>query len=355
MRDVTTTHHQAAVRILAALSLTAATLAGTAASATAATPLTVASTVGVPGTLPGGAFSQPLAAEAPDGTVFVVTSTSGGAAVYSVSPAGVVHLADKVTGPVTALAADASTLYVGTRKAISSYQRSNGKLLRQWPLSPTPRGLSQLAVAGNRVWGLLTPVGIHPAPSSLVELDPTQAARVATVNGVADTERIAATTTGIEYVTAKSTTLVRRSNTGVVTSTKTLLAVNLSLSGPAAIQAEVVSAGRLFVKFSAGQGLDAVTYTYNATTLAGPLGPAAFNAEASLGVTMSSGLGLLETAAPGDLPCTSGVHPCIARYGSGGVSGAALSLPYDEASAPLGPVAAVVVTKGTTQKVLRLA
>src|SRR5207244_2287253 len=124
---------------------------------------------------------------------------------------------------------------------------------RRWALSPTPRALSQLTVAGNRVWGLLTPVGVHRAPSSLVELDPTQLARVATVNGVADTLSIASTTTGIEYVTDKSSTLVRRTNTGMVTTAKTHLAVNLSLSGPGAIQAQLVSGGRLLVKFSAGQ------------------------------------------------------------------------------------------------------
>lgn len=348
-----TTTHQAAVRGLAAVAMATAAVAGSATSATAATPLVITSTVNLPGSAPGGPFSTPIAAQAPDGTVYAATLAGGGESVFSVSATGVLHLADKVTGVggITALAADADNLYVGTRQAISSYQRSNGRLLRRWALSPTPRGLSQLVVAGNRVWGLLTPVGVHPAPSSLVELDPTQQARVATVNGVADTQSIAAAGSGIEYVAATSTSLVRRPNAGGVTSTHTGLAVNLALSGPAAIQAQVVSGGRLVVKFSAGQGLDAVTYTYNATTLAGPLGPAAFNAEATLGVTT---LGLLETAAPGDLPCTGGLHPCIARYGSGGVSGPVLSLPYDEGSAPLGPRAALVVTKGATQKVVRI-
>ena len=336
-----------------ALAAAAAAAAATATSAAAATPLTVTSTVRLPGSAPGGPLSEPIATEAPDGTVYAAAVAGGGQRVYSVSPAGVLHLADQVTGvgSITALAADASNLYVGTRQAISSYQRSNGHLLRRWVLSPTPRGLSQLAVAGNRVWGLLTPVGFHPATSSLVELDPARQARVATVNAVADTLRIAATPSGIEYVTAKSTTLVRRMNSGGVSTTRTLLAVNVTLSGPGAIQAEAVSGNRLFVKFSAGQGLDAVTYTYNATTLAGPLGPASFNADASLGVTT---LGLLETAAPGDLPCTGAVHPCVARYGPGGVSGPVLSLPHDEASVPLGPRAALVVTKGATQQVVRI-
>jgi hypothetical protein len=340
------------MRGLAAVSLASAVVLP-AGVASAASPLTIASSVALPGTPPAGRLSPPVAAEASDGTVYVGALTGAGQTVYSVSPGGALHLLDKVTGvgAITAIAADATNVYVGSHLAVSEYARSNGKLVRRWVLSPTPRGLSQLVVAGNRVWGLLTPLGIHRAPSSLVELDPTQQARVATVNGVADTLSIAATATGIEYVTNKSSTLVRRTNTGAVTNTPTLLAVNLTLSGPAAIQAEVISGSTLFVKFAAGQGLDAVTYTYNATTLAGPLGPNVFSADATLGPTS---LGTLAAGAAGELPCTSTLNPCLVRYGAQGATGAVLSLPYEFSSAPLGPKAALVVTKGLAQRLLRI-
>jgi len=342
-----------AVRSLAAVTLAAAVATVPATVAMASPPLTIASTVAVPGTPPAGPLSPPIAAEAPDGTAYVAAHTGAGQVVYSVAPTGAVHLTDKVTGlgTITAIAADASNVYVGTHRAVSAFQRSNGHLVRRWMLSPTPRGLSQLVVAGNRVWGLLTPVGIHPLPSSLVELDPAQQARVATVNGVADTLSLAATSTGIEYVTAKSTTLVSRSNTGVVSSKPTHLTVNVSLSGRGAIQAQVVAGGRLFVKYSAGQGLDAVTYSYNATTLGGRIGPATFSADATLGVTS---LGTLAAGAAGELPCTSTLHPCLVRYGTGGATGAVLNLPYDFSSAPLGPKPALMVTVGLAQKLVRI-
>ena len=341
-----------ALRCLAAIGLATAVVVP-AGAATAAAPLTITSSVALPGTPPAGRLSPPVATEASDGTAYVAALTGAGQTVYAVSPAGVVHLLDKVTGvgAITTVAVDHADVYVGTRQAVTAYARGNGRLVRRWPLSPTPRGLSQLVVAGNRVWGLLTPVGFHRAPSSLVELDPTQQERVATVNGVADTLSIAATTTGIEYVTDKSSTLVRRTDAGVVTRTATLLAVNLNLSGPAAIQAAVISGSTLFVTFAAGQGLDAVTYTYNATTLAGPLGPNAFSVGASLGVTS---LGTLAAGAAGGLPCTTTLTACLVRYGAHGTTGPTLTLPYDVSSAPLGPHASLVVTRGAAQRLLRI-
>ena len=188
-------------------------------------------------------------------------------------------------------------------------------------------------------------------PSSLVELDPTQQARVATVNGVVDTLSIAAATNGIEYVTSKGSTLVRRTNSGVVTSKPTHLTVNLTLSGPSAVQAQVISGNTLFVKFTAGQGLDAVTYTYDAATLTGRQGPNNFSADAALGVTT---LGVLASGAAGELPCTTSLFPCLVRYGAHGATGSTLNLAYDVSSAPLGPHAALVVTKGMAQSLLRM-
>ena len=141
-------------------------------------------------------------------------------------------------------------------------------------------------MAGNRVWGLLTPVGSQPAPSSTGRARPRRsrpAWRPSTASPTRSRSR--PRPTGIDYVTSKGTTLVRRTNAGVVTSKPTHLTVNLTLSGPGAVQAQVVSGSTVFVKFAAGQGLDAVTYTYDATTLTGRHGPNTFSADAALGVT----------------------------------------------------------------------
>lgn len=341
------------VAILGAAAASLALPVGTASASPA--PLHISSTIGVPGSVPAGRFGPPIAAEAPDGVVYVATVAGGGQSVDVFSTTGARHLADRVTGvgAITALAADATRLYVGTDHSVSAYLRSNGGLAQRWLFSPGPRALSQVAVAGNRVWGVFTPHGATPTTSSLVELDPTSPVRVATINGVSDLVTIAAAPTAIYYVTAKSSTIVRLTNAGVRTTAKTHLTVNQTLSGPAAVQAEVLQGNHLIVRFAAGQGLDAVTYVYNATTLAGPGKPAGFNAGSLLGNTS---LGLLETAAPDDLGCTSTEHPCLIRYavGSGGAVAPALVLPYDGASAPLGPFPAVVVTSGTHQRVLRI-
>jgi hypothetical protein len=347
---------ESSVRKAAALVIAAALSVSLAAPAVAApTPLQITSVAAVRGTLPGGDLGQLVAAEAPDGAVYVASLADGKQTVWSVSTAGVVHLADRVTGvgAITALAVDSTYVYVGTPQAITAYSRSNGAFTRRWALSPTPRALSQLVVAGNRVWGLLTPLGFTRKPSSLVELDPTSPARVRTVNGINDVASIAAGPSAIFYVSDKSSTLVRLTNAGVRTSASTLLTVNLELSGPGAIQAELLQGNHVIVRFAAGQGLDAVTYVYNATTLAGPGGPGVFSALSTLGNTS---LGLLEATAPGENGCPSTGHPCLERYavGSGGPIPPVLTLPYDEASAPLGPLAAVVVRTGSALHVLRI-
>jgi hypothetical protein len=353
----TISRQQVPVRCLQlAITAVAATLALPAGTASAApAPLHIASTVAVPGVAPSGPAGPAVSAEAPDGSVYVASLAGGQQSVYVVSTTGVVHLADRVTGvgAITAVAADASYLYVGSAHAVTAYLRSNGGLAQRWTFSPSPRAVSQVAVAGNRVWGLLTPHG-NTTSSSLVELDPTSPVRVATVNGIQNALSIAATPSAVFYVTDTGSSFVRLTNAGVKTTAKTHLTVNQTLSGPSAVQAVLVQGNHLIVRFAAGQGLDAVTYVYNATTLAGPGSPAAFDAESSLGNTTS--LGLLDVAAADSAPCPGGVHPCVVRYavGSGGPILPALTLPYEQAGAPLGPFAAVVATSGSHQSVLRI-
>lgn len=347
------------VRGLQLAALAAATsLALPVAAAAAAPPaLHIASTVAIPGAMAAASLGMPVATEAPDGTVYVATVDGGQQTVRSVSLTGARHVVDRVTGvgTITALAADATYLYAGTPLAISAYRRTDGALVQRWPLSPSPRQLSQLAVAGNRVWGLLTPLGFTRKPSSLVELDPTSPIRVRTVNGVPDTTSIAATSSAIYYVSDKSSTVVRLTNAGVRTTAPTHEVVNQTLSGPAAIQALLVDGSAVVVRFDAGQGLDATTFSYNASTLAGPSAShGAFDAGSALGKTSS--LGLLESGIPGGNSCVSTLHPCLVRYaiGSGGPVAPALSLPYDGAGAPLGPFPAVVATQGNHLSVLRI-
>ena len=219
-------------------------------------------------------------------------------------------------GPTTALAADKTYLYAGSASGVDAFWRSSGALAQHWQLSPSPRALSQLVVAGNRVWGLLTPTGFARKPSSLVELDPTSPTRVRTVNGVLDTLSIAASHTGIYYVSDKDSTLVRLTNDGVRTTAKTHLVVSQFLAGPAAVQAVLVVGNSVFVRFDAGQGTDAGIYVYNASSLAGPGKRAMFNASSALGWTS---LGVLEVAnGPEGDECPAQVpQQCLQHYGIG--------------------------------------
>lgn len=325
--------------------------------AAASPTLHITSTVAVPGALNSSSTFQAISAEAPNGVVYVATRSGGKQTVWYAGVTGRAHLAATVTGQgeITALAADPTYLYVGTRLSITSYRRGTGAMVRRWPLSPTPRGLSQLAVAGNRVWGLLTPLGFTRKPSSMVELNPASATRVRTVNNVTDTFAIAANGSGIFYVTNRGGTIVHLTNAGVMTKAKTHLVVNQVLAGAAAVQALLVSGTKVVVRFDAGQGTDAGTYAYNTATLAGPGKRAMFNASSTLGKTR---LGLLEVAdGPEGDECPATItQQCLMHYGvgAGGGFGPALKIPYDLSGTPLGPDPALVVVAGSKVDLLRI-
>lgn len=344
-------------RLVRALALTgAAGLALPVAVATSASAapaaLRITSSVGVTGLPPAGLESPVIAAEAPDGAVYVASITGGKQTVWDSPLAGKAHIADRVTGVgvITAIAADASYLYVGTAKSVTSYRRTNGALTHRWTFK-SQQSVSQVAVAGDRVWALLTVAGNVSGPSALAEFDPSSAVRVRAVNGLVDTYAIAPTSTGVDYVTARSSTIVHLGNDGTRTTAKTHLTVNQTLSGPAAIQAELVHGNTLLLSFAAGQGLDASLFGYNATTLAGPGKPADFSAVSLLGNTS---LGLLDTPGAGIVGCKSPINQCIVRYGSTGSVGAALTLPYSETSGPLGPFPAVVGVSKAVLHVVRI-
>ncbi len=345
-------------RSLAAAAATATALPLlTVSSASASTGLHISSTVAIGGTLTSSSSYQAISAEGPNGTVYVATKTHGLQTVWVAGRTGPARPFRTITGQgvITALASDAAYLYVGTPRSISSYKRSTGALVRRWPLSSYPRSLSQVIVAGNRVWGLLTPLGYARKPSSMVEINPAATGRVRTLNGVPDTFSLAADSSGVYYVTNRSSQIIHLSNGGIMTTAKTHLAVDQQLAGPAAVQALLVAGKSVVVRFDAGQGTDAGTYAYKTSTLAGPGNRAKFNASSTLGNTR---LGLLEVSngPEGDECPASTTQQCLHRYGvgSGGAFGPALNIPYALSGTPMGPYPALVVVSGSKLHLLRV-
>ena len=85
----------------------------------------------------------------PDGDVYY----GRGSVVYVVrgdhAPVAVLHAA----GPVLAVAANASDLFVEVKATVREYRRSNGRMLRGWSLpSPFPVTMAGLYAIGGTVW-----------------------------------------------------------------------------------------------------------------------------------------------------------------------------------------------------------
>jgi hypothetical protein len=76
---------------------------------------------------------QPVVAEAPNGAVFVST----GSVIYVVDGDGPPEVAEHAGAHVTAMAADATDLYVETGLTVTDYNRQTGDQVRTWAL-PVP-------------------------------------------------------------------------------------------------------------------------------------------------------------------------------------------------------------------------
>lgn len=263
-------------------------------------------------------------------------------------------IAEHVTGPVTALAADTANLYVGVGTSVSAYSRTTGNLVRSWTPKRMPGPIGQLVVAGDRVWALYGETDSPPpSPNGLVEIDPASPQLVRTVSGVTDVFSIAAGVAGVYYVTKQSSLLVEQSNDGHSVSGPTRQKVDLELSGASAIQAVAVVGADVVLQHNAGQGLDAILNTYDATTLAGPSADIGFSAAEQLASTPA---GLFVIGNSDTNVCTSSEQACVRRFNlEGGNVGTPLALlPDAETSVLTGPYPTVVAAVGSDVHVLRI-
>jgi hypothetical protein len=303
-----------------------------------------------------GAFAETglIAAQGPDGAVFVAGQIASPQIIWVVDGVRPAAIAEHTTGPVTALAADAANVYVGVGTSVSAYSRTTGSLVRSWTPGGMPGTVAQLVVAGDRVWALYgegdSPA---PAPNGLAEIDPTSPHLVRTVSGITDVFSIAAGVSGAYYVTKQSSLLVEQTNDGHSVSAPTRQHVDLVLSGPSAIQAVGVIGGHVVLQHNAGQGLDAVLNTYDATTLAGPSADIGFSAAEQLASTLG---GVFVIGNSDTNVCTTTEQTCVRRFAlPGGTVGAPLALPTQaETSVLTGPYPTVIVAIGSDVHVLRI-
>jgi hypothetical protein len=243
---------------------------------------------------------------------------------------------------------------VGVGRTVTAYSRTTGNVARSWPTT-LPGTLTQLVVAGDKVWGLSTQTGDGGGggPEGLVELDPSSSTPVRTVLGLSDVFSLAAGPAGVYYVTKQSSQLVEQANAGATVTAPTNQQVNLQLSGPSAIQAVAVVNGQVILQHDAGQGLDAQLNTYDATTLVGPIAQTDFSADEPLAVT-AGGVFVVGNSDSG--VCTATQTACVRRFSlpTGNV-GDPLALPDDTiASAVTGPYPTVVLVRGSDLHVLRI-
>jgi hypothetical protein len=319
-------------------------------------PLTVFADVAIKGAFSSAETSLTVA-QGPDGAIFVAgpaTTVASPQIIWVVDGARPAGIAEHVKGPVTALAADAANLYVGVGQTVTAYSRTTGNVTHTWNTA-SPGTLTQLVVAGTKIWGLSTqPDSNTPdAPDGLVELDPSSSSPVRSVTGFSGAFSIAAGSSSVYYVTKQSSELVQQTNAGATVTAPTNQQVNLQLSGPSAIQAVAVVGNQIIAQHDAGQGLDAQLNTYDATTLVGPIAQTNFSADEPLAVT-ASGLFVVGNSDTG--VCTANQTACVRRFSlPTGDIGDPLALPDDTiASAVTGPYPTVVLARGSDLHVLRI-
>ena len=290
------------------------------------------------------AFMTAIATEAPDGSVFAAftsqqsgtPSAPAGAAVYVVDGDGPVQVAEHPPVPVTALAADATYLYVGGGNKIVEYARATGSIARTLSLSLPVR---LMAASDGRLWAVL---GSLTGAGQVVEVTPGSSSVKTVGTDTANVLNIAAGPLGLYYVESGGATIVRVNPNGTHLEAATNQTVNQQLSGPAAVQAISVLGSQVFVIHNAGQGLDSSSQTYDATTLSGPqANPAPGIAGSNHAVDTLAGP--MDASAPDGSACSG--KGCVGRYNvtTGAVADAVTYPTSTHLSPLLGPYPAVIV------------
>jgi hypothetical protein len=292
-------------------------------------------------------FLAAIAAEAPDGSVFVsfgaqqnsAQGVPAGTVVYVVDGNEPAQVAEHPSVPVVALAADDTYLYVGGNDEIIAYSRSTGNVARTWTLSMPVR---LMAVGGGKLWAV---TGSISGSGQVVEINPGSAGVTPVGTDTANVADIAAGPLGLYYVESGGATIVRISPNGTRLQAATNQTVNQQLSGPGAVQAISVIGNQLYVIHDAGQGLDSSSQTYDASTLSGPESNAPGLAGGNHAI--DSLAGPIDKSQPGSTSCPN--SGCVGRYNlSSGALTDSVTFPQSTSLGPLlGPYPALIVFPAT--------
>jgi hypothetical protein len=298
--------------------------------------------------VPIAANTQITATEAPGGAVFVSPESHDNptpTVVWVVDPVGPAEIAEHVNGGVSALAADATNLYVVSNSTVIGYTRSSGNQMGQWNLPPVNTAntsnadLVSMVAAAGEVLVLITQGNLedvyrfHPGSAAAPQK---MAQGTSAVIGP----------DGTVYYERSDNHLVALSPAGVTTVGPALAnAPNGSGGGIAGVDA--VAGGLVWVSIPAGQGLDAQLLPYSATTLQ-PMGTYTGSVTEQIVDTLAGPLVLAGPDGPGACPQGTSVTStsCVFRISAAAV----LSdpTPVGTADQLVGPYPAVVTASALT-------
>ncbi len=338
----------------------ASTTTTSATTATSSTPVTQpASSLPPPATsgalqisasvaVPISANTQITAAEAPDGAVFVSAESHANptpTVVWVVDPVGPAEIAEHVNGGVSALAADATNLYVVSNSTVIGYTRTTGNQMGQWNLPPINTAntsnadlVSMVAAAGE--------VLVMIAQGNLEDVYRFHPGSAAAPQMIAQGTSAAIGPDGTVYYERADNHLVALSPAGGTT-VGPVLANSPNGSGGGIAGVDAVAGGLVWVSIPAGQGLDAQLLPYSATTLQ-PMGNYSGSVTEQIVDTSAGALVLAGPDGPG--ACPQGVSvtstSCVFRISAAAV----LSdpTPVGTADQLVGPFPAVVTAGATT-------
>ncbi len=329
--------------------------ASTSTTSTTPAPTTTVTTVATTGQLqvsssvavPVPANVQITAAEAPDGAVFVSPEGHDAATttvVWVVDPKGPAAIAEHVSGGVSALAADATNLYVVADDSVIGYTRSTGNQMGQWKLPPistantSDANLVSMSAAGGQVLVMIAQGNLQ----TIYRIVPTS---TGPAKQIAEGTSAAFGPDGSVYYERSDNHLVKLTPAGVST-VGPALANNPNGEGGGIAGVDAVAGGLVWISVPAGQGLDAQLSPYNADTLQA-MSSYSGSVNEQIVDTSAGALVLVGPNGPGDCPqATASAVSCVFRLSQT----AELSFPTPVGSADqlLGPRPAVVTASTTT-------
>jgi hypothetical protein len=305
--------------------------------------LQVSSSVAVP--VP--ANVQITAAEAPDGAVFVSPEGHDAATttvVWVVDPKGPAAIAEHVNGGVSALAADATNLYVVADDSVIGYTRSTGNQMGQWKLPPistantSDANLVSMSAAGGQVLVMITQGNVQ----NIYRFVPTS---TAAPKEIAQGTSATFGPDGSLYYERSDNHLVKLTPAGVST-VGPALANSPNGEGGGIAGVDAVAGGLVWTSVPAGQGLDAQLSPYNADTLQA-MSSYSGSVTEQIVDTSAGALVLIGPNGPGECPqATALAVSCVFRISQ--TAELSFPTPVGTADQLLGPDPVVVTASTTT-------